>query len=190
MSSVKVSDDTLGFVQRCQFCGQSSRATSSSATLFGVVSCLQSVPLPHTHEDAVVICTCIMKVASLADVEFRDVSRRAHADPVSRHTKEVLQHLFQQSTDSTLTLDRIARARGVSSTRLCRVFVADVGIGFSKCLGALRLVHACCLMSSQQLTIKEIAFHAGFASKTDFSRTFRRWFHMCPSTFRVNCLAG
>jgi len=189
MSSVKVSDDTLGFVQRCQCCARYWGASSSSAALFGVVSCFQTVPLPHTPEDTVVICTCIMKVASKADDEFRSTKRRAPGDPVSRRTVELLQYLFQQSSDCTLTLDRIARSRGVSSTRLCRAFVSDVGIGFSKSLGALRLVHACCLMSSGQLSIKEIAFHAGFASKTDFSRAFRRWFHICPSTFRVNCLA-
>jgi AraC-like DNA-binding protein len=189
MGVVSVSDDTLVFVQRCQHCAHYSITASLSAALLDVVHCLQTVPLPCTSEDAVVICTCIMELASKADVEFR-ATTRAPPDPVSRHTRVVLQYLFQQSTDSALTLDRIARSRGVSSTRLCRAFVADVGIGFSKCLGALRLIHACCLMGSRQLTIKEIAFHSGFASKSDFSRAFRRWFHMCPTTFRTNCCAG
>jgi AraC-like DNA-binding protein len=185
MSSVEVSDDTLGFVQRCQCCARYWGAPSSSTALFGVVGCFQTVPVPQNPKDVVVISTCIMKVAAKADAEFRDaLNKSAKVDHESRRTVELLRCLLQQSSDCTLTLERIARSRGVSSTRLCRAFVADVGMGFSKCLGAVRLVQACCLMSYGQLTLKEIAFHAGFASKSDFSRAFRRWFRMCPSTFR------
>lgn len=98
--------------------------------------------------------------------------------------------------ESPLTIGRVAQEAGLSPSAFSRRFKAVVGVSFKTYLTQLRISHAKYLISRKGLNVTEACFAAGFNDVAHFSRTFRKYEGINPSSVKpailhhkVNCAA-
>lgn len=88
--------------------------------------------------------------------------------------------------DQPLPLERVAQVAGFSPFHFHRVFSALVGETLNQFVKRLRLERALKLMSQgKNSSLTEVAFACGFASSSDFSRSFKQRYGAPPSAFEV-----
>lgn len=83
-----------------------------------------------------------------------------------------------------LSLDEIAKAVGVHSTHLSRVFRSQYGCTIGEYVRRLRVEHTSRLLSTSDTPLHEIAAAAGFSDQSHFARTFKRYMQMSPNEYR------
>lgn len=94
-------------------------------------------------------------------------------------------------------LDQLVAARGGSypslaeaSSRLCvstrtlKRRLRERRTSFRKIVANKRMTHAADLLARSSLTLGVIAESAGYSSKANFARAFRRWSGLTPTAFR------
>ncbi len=98
---------------------------------------------------------------------------------VNRAIDHILRHLAQP-----LSLDAVARTACFSPFHFHRVFKALVGETLNQFVKRQRLERALYLMShTPQRSLTDVALHCGFASSSDFSRSFKQHYGQPPSVF-------
>ena len=119
-----------------------------------------------------------------------------------RGSREVLPGLFERPSlaravarvvedpASHHSLADLARAAGMSRSKFAKVFAETVGSPPMEFVSRARLDKARQLVLSTDLSISDIANHAGFASRSHFSRSFRNAFGIDPTRMRRNGLNG
>jgi AraC family transcriptional regulator of adaptative response / DNA-3-methyladenine glycosylase II len=78
----------------------------------------------------------------------------------------------------------MARALGITTRHLQRLFAAQFGVGPQQWLNEQRLLAAKNMLCSAR-AVKEVAYHLGFPSAAQLSRDFRNYFGVKPSTLLV-----
>lgn len=110
---------------------------------------------------------------------FPDEVRGDYVQRVNRAIDHVISHL-----DGALRLDDIAGAAGFSPFHFHRVFKSLVGETVAEFVKRQRLERALYLMShAPGRSLTEVALQCGFASSSDFSRSFKQRFGAPPSAF-------
>ncbi len=110
----------------------------------------------------------------------------AYLDRVNRAIDFILSHL-----DEPLPLDTVARAAGFSPFYFHRIFRMLVGESVAEFVKRVRLERAVVLMTRKgwatrrQQSITDIALACGFASSSDFSRSFKQRYGVAPRSFDV-----
>lgn len=89
-----------------------------------------------------------------------------------------------------ITLESLARAAHVTAPHLCRLFRRHLNLGPLECAGLARLERAASLLVRSNLTVKEVADAAGFASPYHFSRKFKSVYRVSPRDYRRSMRAG
>jgi AraC-like DNA-binding protein len=89
-----------------------------------------------------------------------------------------------------LTLPVIARAAGLSTRSLVRLFRTEVGTSVVEFILRRRITRACDLLRRTDHTCAEIAFEVGFGSVQHFNRIFRRHQALSPGEWRQTSRAG
>lgn len=92
--------------------------------------------------------------------------------------------------DESLSLRDVAEHVHVSPHYFSKFFKKATGIGFSEFLARVRVEKAKDLIASQQLSINEVAHHAGFGSVSQFNRTFHRYTGSSPKVYRATLQQG
>ncbi|MGH9966912.1 MAG: helix-turn-helix transcriptional regulator [Pyrinomonadaceae bacterium] len=87
--------------------------------------------------------------------------------------REVIRVLAEKYPDPTLDLDQVAREVPISPKRLSRILNQQVGISFRQLLRDMRIEEAKRILTTGQLSVKEVATRVGFADSHYFSRSFR-----------------
>jgi AraC-like DNA-binding protein len=100
-------------------------------------------------------------------------------NPIWRAIKYINEHLREH-----IALDETARACGMSSSCFQRAFKQEVGITFNKYVNSLRISRARQLLHENNKSMSEIAFACGYTNQYHFTRTFKRFMHMPPMSFR------
>lgn len=85
-----------------------------------------------------------------------------------------------------ITLTELSRTVSLSPNYLGQLFKAETGQTFNAYLNALRLKYACSLLESSGLSVKEVAFAAGYRSVEYFLAVFRKNMRMTPSQYRAD----
>jgi AraC family transcriptional regulator, transcriptional activator of the genes for pyochelin and ferripyochelin receptors len=83
-----------------------------------------------------------------------------------------------------LTLSEIARAVGMSRTKLATSFKAANGVSVQEYWRNLRLAQAWKALASQDATVTQAAFDAGYAEVSSFAKAFHARFGMLPRDCR------
>lgn len=86
--------------------------------------------------------------------------------------------------DKDLTLEELAREINFSPNYLGKLFRTETGTTFHEYLNNLRLKHACSLLTFSEMTVKEIAFAAGYNSVEYFLYVFKKKLRTTPSDYR------
>ncbi len=92
-----------------------------------------------------------------------------------------------QNLDQCIQLDDVARVACFSPFHFHRIFRTLVGETLKQFVRRLRLERALHVMSHQRdRPLTEIALASGFASSSDFSRTFKQRYGVPPSVFDID----
>lgn len=87
------------------------------------------------------------------------------------------------------TVESLCHAVGLSRSAFMARFTAVLGQSPMTVLRQLRMRHAAVLLSSNTLSIDQVAFNVGYSSRTSFSRAFRKMYGSDPSEFRAAVLS-
>lgn len=83
-----------------------------------------------------------------------------------------------------LSLNKIAEELSVTPKHLGSIFKQKMNINFNDYLNNLRLKHACNLLLTSDLSIKEIAYGSGYNSEQYFLYIFKKYIHLTPSEYK------
>ncbi len=83
-----------------------------------------------------------------------------------------------------LTLEAVARAAGISESRLQALFKEQLGLSPKRYLARERLGRAALLLEESRLSIAEIAFRVGYGDQSAFTRAFQRKWGQPPADYR------
>jgi len=116
----------------------------------------------------------------LREVLKREPPPHPADERVLRTTQFVQANLGQQINRADL-----ARAAGLSESRLHDCFIRDIGCSPMRHVNNLRLQRASQLLTRSSDSIEEIAYQCGFTSLFYFSRVFRKAYGVPPSKYRA-----
>lgn len=84
----------------------------------------------------------------------------------------------------SVTLEEVAENFNYSFSYASKLIKQRTGLGFSALLTGIRIDRACEMLSSTDMTIKEICTECGYGSLEHFHRAFKRVKMMTPSKYR------
>ncbi|WP_168160009.1 helix-turn-helix domain-containing protein [Steroidobacter denitrificans] len=86
--------------------------------------------------------------------------------------------------DDPPRLEEMARIANLSPYHFLRTFKKLTGLAPMRYFIRMRLQHACSLLETTQMPIKQISFTVGYADPQYFSRSFHQSFGMTPHAYR------
>ena len=103
----------------------------------------------------------------------------------------VLHHPLSKALDfiearyaEPLTLPLVAKAAGLSVSRLAHVFKAQVGMSVTAYLNMVRVNSARDYLTNSSMRVSEIAFQVGFGNLSHFNHVFRQATGLPPTQYR------
>lgn len=161
--------------------------------VFGVLSIQQQAvrgatdvgqaELPEPEADT---GTDVAAVSESADeVEKYQRSQLSH-DDAERIQRKLIQAMEEQQLqlDANLTLRKLADATGISENRISQVLNTRMQQGFYDFVNSWRIRQACVEMQRSSRSILEIAYGAGFNSRSTFNQAFKKHTGQTPSAYR------
>lgn len=103
-----------------------------------------------------------------------------HNEVVNRACEYINEHY----ADPTLSLTSLAHELSIHPVSLARLFCSELNTTFVKYLTVKRLDIASNLLLFTKKTVSEIAYEVGFNDPLYFSRTYRRYMTVSPTTTR------
>ena len=88
-------------------------------------------------------------------------------------------------TQPDLTLSRIARRLSVPAREVSTAINRHHGVNVSQYVNGFRLDEACRLLAETDLSVTDVHLEAGFQTKSNFNREFRRQYGQSPSEWRA-----
>lgn len=83
-----------------------------------------------------------------------------------------------------LSLDKLAKALGISKFALSRIFSSTFHKNFNQYLNEQRLNYVCYLLEYSEHSITDICLDAGFQSQRTFNRAFQEVYRITPREYR------
>ena len=126
----------------------------------------------------------LLFLPSLQSFPMQDLSNLANVDYVTRINRAV--DYATQHLDRSLRLEDVAKIACFSPFHFHRIFRALMGETLASFVRRIRLERSLFLLSHQPgASLTEIALSCGFASSSDFSRSFRAHYGVSPRRFNV-----
>ncbi len=100
--------------------------------------------------------------------------------PQWQQVNQALHYLREHFAEAIYARD-VARAIGVSESRLKVIFREALGVPWSRYMQGYRIQQAVALLGSADRTVTEVAFSVGFESLSHFNSTFRAFMGVSPS---------
>ncbi len=137
--------------------------------------------LKRPHGDAVEFALNALEEALLWAQQATDATGRAKLDD---RIRRAMNHLAAHSAEP-FRLEVVARACGLSPSRLSHLFKEQTGQTLQRYSEELRLRLAQQLLAHSSLPVGEIAAETGFEDPFYFAKRFRRFARCSPSEYRV-----
>lgn len=99
--------------------------------------------------------------------------------PIQQAVSYMNEHFVEQ-----ITLKGLAKQLSFSTNYLGMLFKKQMGCTFNEYLNTLRLKHACNLLSSSDISVKEISYASGYSSVEYFMYAFKKKMLMTPIEYR------
>jgi DNA-binding response OmpR family regulator len=119
--------------------------------------------------------------------EISDASTIELMKKQERFINNLNQTLEEKYTDTSITVNTIARAMAMSERQLFRKLKSVLGITPTEYLRRFRLEKACLLLAKGESAINT-AFDAGFSSQSYFGKCFKNEYGYPPSEFKKHLL--
>lgn len=129
-------------------------------------------------------------VASRAQPRHEVSNENIHAVPTAAQDREVLatvdrllldQKLFR---DDNLTLTRLSRRASLPARQISGAINRQAGKNVSQYINEIRISEACRLLRETDMSVTAAMFEAGFQTKSNFNREFRRVTSLSPLAWR------
>lgn len=109
--------------------------------------------------------------------------KSTHQSSMTQKMIAVCSYLSQNCTKD-ISLDIAADYAGFSRYHFSRLFKEFTGLSYVEFMTRERLNRACSLLANETLSITDIALISGFSSISTFNRSFLKYRHDTPSSFR------
>lgn len=142
----------------------------------------------RTTGSTLIIHGYLLQLIGLVWRQYGDIMTRLSAAPAERATySRTLSKLFSRLRDrigEPISLTEAAAIAHLSPTSLAHLVKRETGRTFVELMTERRISYAKELLLYTDLSIKEVAFRAGFSDAAYFSRRFRQMEGISPSTRR------
>ncbi len=92
--------------------------------------------------------------------------------------------IISERFSEDLTLDEISKELYISPQYFCRLYKQEMGVNFIEKLTSVRIENAKKLMERGEYSIKEICYMSGYSDPNYFSRLFKKFEGVSPSTYQ------
>ncbi len=106
----------------------------------------------------------------------------------TQHRINEVCQFVQEQANHPISVEEVAQRVYLSKSAFCKFFKRIMKMTFSEYVNDIRVANACHLLSTSDLTVKEIALDTGFESLTYFNRIFSKKKKCTPSAFRKSFL--
>ncbi|MFT4666960.1 MAG: AraC-like DNA-binding protein, partial [Gammaproteobacteria bacterium] len=96
----------------------------------------------------------------------------------------IIYNYVQTHFQRAIPLDEIAAVTNMTVPSFCRYFKRISGKKFTRFANEIRILHACKLLTEQQLSISNVSFESGFNNLSHFNRLFKDITDKSPSEYR------
>lgn len=117
--------------------------------------------------------------------ELKNGDLYSYTDTATHRMIVVTDYIKKNLTADDLSQSAMAKLAGVSKDYFSRIFHSITGMNYSKWLNTIRLEKATELLADPELSLTEVAMHAGFQSISSFNRVFREEKGMSPREYRM-----
>ena len=100
-----------------------------------------------------------------------------------RKIQNLIQHI-DSHLEEAITVYDLARAAGLSRSRLCHLFKAETGVAPMQYVKRCRIERARELLETTSLRVNEVRSRVGFPDRSHFVREFKGTFGATPSEYR------
>ena len=104
---------------------------------------------------------------------------------MDRRIRRIRTVLEQEYRDPP-SVEQLADAVGLSSSRLAHLFRSEVGMSIQSYIVERRLLMAAMLIVQSDERISQIAYSVGFGDVSNFNHSFKRRFQMSPRAYRAS----
>lgn len=132
--------------------------------------------------------TDLLKIFTMLNKELNTQSIAFKSQSVKNNYKKIMlcKNYIDNNLYGSFSLDTLADMCGLSRTFFCRIFGEIIGQPPFEYIINQKLSIAKMLLSTTNMSIKEISSSCGFSDVTYFYRLFRRHFNMTPKSYREN----
>ena len=99
--------------------------------------------------------------------------------PIQQAISYLNEHFYEK-----ITLEKMAKELSFSANYIGKLFKNQMKCSFNEYVNTLRLKHACSLLTSSNMSIKEIADASGYSSIEYFMYAFKKKMMMTPGEYR------
>lgn len=99
--------------------------------------------------------------------------------PIQQAVSYVNDHFYEK-----ITLEKMANELSFSANYIGKLFKNQMKCSFNEYVNTLRLKHACTLLNSSDMSVKEIADASGYSSIEYFMYAFKKKMMMTPGEYR------
>lgn len=97
-----------------------------------------------------------------------------------------VRQFIEQNFSENFTIRCLAKLVGTNEHTLKTCFKAQFGITVFKYCQKLKMAHAYRMLTTDKLSVKEVAYQSGYSNIANFSNAFKAWYGYPPS--RLKCL--
>lgn len=132
-------------------------------------------------------CKTISDVRTVNHAMYEDFIRRVHRQRMNPRYSQQIQSCvayIETHLDEPLTLEDLSRQVGYSEYHLSRKFKAETGENIRDYIKYVRIERAKLLLSTTNLSVREIAERLCFCASSHFARSFREVTGQLPQEYR------
>lgn len=96
----------------------------------------------------------------------------------------IIYDFVQKEFQRAISLEEISDIANMTVPSFCRYFKKISGKTFTNFVNEIRVMHACKLLSEEQLSVSEVSFESGFNNFSHFNRQFKDITEKSPSEYR------
>jgi AraC-like DNA-binding protein len=100
-----------------------------------------------------------------------------------RKIQRVIQHI-NVHMEEPITVCDLAKAAGLSRSRLCHLFKSETGLAPMQYVKRRRIEHARELFETTSLSVREVRLKVGLPDRSHFAREFKESFGATPSEYK------
>lgn len=146
------------------------------------------LPSDDSFTNDISSCASLHEIISKMEQVFLLAANRIHSISNDNIALKVKNYLDMNYGKSTLRLETISDIFGYNSSYLGKIFTRETGLGFNAYLDKLRVEKAEILLATDK-RIYQIAEECGFHDVEYFTKKFKRYTGMTPSSYRLEMQA-